>query len=332
MKVGPGFQRRALQRQRGASMVEFVVVALVILMAGLSLLQYGLLFSAKNTLNYAAFEAARAGAYDHADPETIQQRFAIAAAPLYGGGLDAAELAESIARAQADIAANAQITLINPIKESYDDWASDALTESVGEGARTIQNLGLAIRDDAGEVKPLSGQNLYDANVLKLSIVYGYELGVPIASQMFLAAYQLLSSAPPVANAGASGGGSSDPFVQALVAQGRIPVRVDATMRMESEPIESSATQSNPATGQANPGGGSSTPPDWNPPGDGPPAGTRPFPVDPGDLGGGFGGACLPGDSYCLPPGCSRGDPACDPVCDIACCTVSTTTTAALEP
>ncbi|MCL6557084.1 MAG: pilus assembly protein [Burkholderiales bacterium] len=42
-------------------MVEFVVVGPLLLFVLLGLLQYGLLFLAKSQLNYATFEAARAG-------------------------------------------------------------------------------------------------------------------------------------------------------------------------------------------------------------------------------------------------------------------------------
>lgn len=52
---------------RGSAMVEFTVVGPLITMIGLSILQYGMLFFAKNQINHASFMAAREGATNHAD-------------------------------------------------------------------------------------------------------------------------------------------------------------------------------------------------------------------------------------------------------------------------
>jgi hypothetical protein len=311
-------------RQRGASTVEFIAVGFALLLAGLCVIQYALLFSARNTINYAAFEAARAGAYAHADVNAIVDRFATALAPLYGGGRNEQELAQSVARARADLLAHAQVTLLNPTRESFDDWASAELTDSVGQGARTIQNTGIGMRPDAAEIKPSSGQNLYDANVLRFSIVYGYEPSVPIASTLFLSAYRIAGSGlSPIGSATAAAGEVTPAYAQQLAAQGRIPVLVEVTMRMESEPIESAATISNPANGQVAGGDAAQLPPAITPPPPATLADAGPAKLLDGGSGGGQGGhgfSCLPGDTACLPPGCRAGDPSCDPMCTRACC------------
>jgi Flp pilus assembly protein TadG len=68
----------------GATMTEFIVVAPVLLLIGLALLQYTLLFVAKNQVNRAAFMATRAGSMQNATAESISKAYLRHLAPLYG--------------------------------------------------------------------------------------------------------------------------------------------------------------------------------------------------------------------------------------------------------
>ena len=52
---------RAAARIRGQAMVEFICVLVPLLLLILGAIQFALIYQAKITLNYAAFEAARAG-------------------------------------------------------------------------------------------------------------------------------------------------------------------------------------------------------------------------------------------------------------------------------
>ena len=53
-------------RQLGSAMIEFVVVGPVLTLIGMVILQYSLLFNAKNMVNHASFMAARAGSMGNA--------------------------------------------------------------------------------------------------------------------------------------------------------------------------------------------------------------------------------------------------------------------------
>ncbi|MCW7540696.1 pilus assembly protein [Aquabacterium sp. A7-Y] len=313
--------RRSSQRKgmRGVSMIELAFGTLALVTIGLAVVQYGMLYFAKNNVNYAAFEAARAGAMAHAQVHDIRQRFARALVGLYGGGTNPAEIAQSYARAAADLEANAQLEILNPVRESF-EWNDPKLQATLGEkfpkvrGAtpRVIPNTALHLREGAEAVRPASSQNLYDANLLKLRITYGYEPRIPIANKLLLGAWSAASGFRP----------PDDPYQQALLARGRIPVVTHATVRMESEPVENVAMVSRSGGPSDGGGGGGGTPP---------PGGGDPEPGDPGGGGEGpdpcVGGVCepppslcLPGDARCLPPGCRRGDPSCDPVCRVSCC------------
>jgi uncharacterized membrane protein (UPF0127 family) len=114
-------------RERGSAMVEFTVVGPLIALLGLCTLQYGMVFFAKNQVNYASFMAAREGAFAHADLSAVQQAYVRALAPMYGGGETPAELVQSAAKAGADMAGNLQIQMLNPTKESFSEWNDETL-------------------------------------------------------------------------------------------------------------------------------------------------------------------------------------------------------------
>lgn len=64
-------------------MVEFIIVAPVMLLLVMGIIQFGLIYKAKITLNYATFQSARAGSLNNASLSEIQLAFASNMAPLY---------------------------------------------------------------------------------------------------------------------------------------------------------------------------------------------------------------------------------------------------------
>lgn len=264
-------------RQRGSAMIEFAVVGPLIAMLGLGLVQYGMLFFAKNQINYATFMAGRAGSVGHADLGVVQQAYVRALAPMYGGGESLAEVAEATGRASADVADNLRIELLNPTKESFNDWNDPTLQTllKIG-GRRVIPNSALSTK--GVEVKTSSGQSLQDANLLKIKVTQGYLPKVPFVSKFYIAYLKWLDP-------------HTDAFYSKLVDAGRIPVVTHVTVEMQSDAIESDATFSIPGPGN----GGKPTNP-----GD-PPASNNP-PPDCTNLG-------------CDPPDPSP-EPACNPFTD----------------
>lgn len=239
--------------QRGASMVEFVVVGPILTLIGLALLQYGLLFFAKNQINHAGFLAARAGSTGNASMNAIRKSYAVALAPLYGGGKTAEELLQAQAMAAADVAANVRIEMLNPTKESFATFNSPALQAKLTNSTkRVIPNSHQETHGEAPD--PLSGQTIQDANLLKLRITHGYKMTVPIVSGIYRAYLKWLDP-------------KTDAFHTQLLAQGRVPVVSDVTLEMQSDAIEGE-TISMP--GQGNGGNpqnpGTETPPAGNPP------------------------------------------------------------------
>lgn len=229
----------ATRTSRGATLIEFVVVAPTLLAMALAMLQIGLAFQAKSLLNYATFEAARAGSVRHADLVRIRRGFVRAMNAYYGGGRTTAELLRSAATAEADLATALRIEILSPTRESFDDYQSPAAARRLGVRARVIPSTHLALfvcpadrpgcnRDPAAN---RSGQSLADANLLKLRVTWGLPAGrqVPLAGRLFIWAQRTLTPGDP------------DAFRRGLLAAGRIPLITHVTVRMQSDAIENSA-------------------------------------------------------------------------------------------
>ena len=233
--------------QHGATLVEFVIVGPLVLFIMLVLMQYALLFHAKSQLNYATFEAARAGTVSNARPEAMRTAFDRAMTGYHGGGTTTAELALSRAKALAE-APFARIEILSPTKESFDDYHSPALATRLGAPRRVIPNANLAHlacpidrpgckHDPASNA---SGQTLHDANLLKLRITYGIpaQKQIPLAGPFMARALAVLDPT------------DRDAFRAGLVADGRIPIVAHTVMRMQSPAIEN-GNASSPGAGNA---------------------------------------------------------------------------------
>ncbi|MHB8785468.1 MAG: DUF192 domain-containing protein [Thauera sp.] len=278
---------RSPHGERGATLVEFVIAGPLVLFILLVLMQYALLFHARSQLNYATFEAARAGTVANARPAAMRTAFDRAMTGYHGGGTTTAELAASRARALAE-APFTRIEILSPTRESFEDYHSPKLAARMGAPGRVIPNTNLAhlacpIDRPGCPSNPAanaSGQTLQDANLLKLRITYGIpaKKQIPLAGPFMARALAVLDPA------------DGDAFRAGLIADGRIPVVAHTVMRMQSPAIEA-GNASNPGAGNAG------------------------KPVDPGPPPQGPGlPACPVTDPACAPP--TEPPPAPEPVPD----------------
>lgn len=239
---------RSAFRQRGASLVESAVVMPTVLMLVLAIWQAATAFHAKSALNYATFEAARAGSVANASISSVQAAFQKAMLPYYGGGRTLTELADTAAKAAKDLdAAGLRIEILSPTQESFQDYNSPALQEKYKTKDEVIPNVGLEELSCPRDVKSCksdpksnaSGQTLLDANLLKLRITYGIPKTkqMPFVGRMYTWAL------------GKMGAGSDDAFTKGLIEAGRIPLVSHVVLRMQSDAIKNSAMVSNPGPG-----------------------------------------------------------------------------------
>lgn len=84
--------------------------------------------------------------------------------PMYGGGQSQVEMAESLGRAQKDLALKVRIEPLDSTKESFDGHEDATLQAALKTGAkRVISNSNLAFKSP--DVKPAFGQTIQDANI-----------------------------------------------------------------------------------------------------------------------------------------------------------------------
>ena len=207
---------------KGQSMVELLVILQAMLLLIMGAIQFALIYHAKITLNYAAYEAVRAGSLNNADYEAIQEGFARGLAPLYSYATDDDEQIDAYQDARDKILeefdSSDQLIRIERLSPQSNDFTDFALSDG------NIPNDNLRYRtSDTG----LTGhRNIQDANLLHLRITYWYPLYVPMVDSVIYSAICELSK-----------------WSDDTVCSGddkKIPLTAVAAMRMQSPAMDSS--------------------------------------------------------------------------------------------
>ncbi|WP_201313999.1 TadE family protein [Dyella sp. EPa41] len=210
------------RRQRGQSVVETCVVIAVFGTFLLGIFQMILFYRAKGLVDYAALEAARNGATHGVEMNAMRVGLARGLLPLYTRDPDKTAVATAYARAYADTInpLASQIQVISPTKAAFADWKVRQF-----DGVDAIPNDSLPYRSTSTGGR--SGLTVQDANVLKIRVVYGYKMIVPVIDKLILGVYRLT-------------------FYQGMSAQevamlesGRLPIATQAMVRMQT-PIRDS--------------------------------------------------------------------------------------------
>jgi hypothetical protein len=263
------------------AMLETLIAVPVVLFLGLAAVQWGLVFHGRYSVGFALQEAARAGATGFADVDAIEKGLARGLVPyLYGADGYAtyqANRLRAIAHVQAaQLAGFARLRMLSPSTESFADWAKPA-RDGQGDlisGVSEIPNdnlSGLAARqtpasqaafDRLGyKIGASSGQSLSDANILKLELVYGIPLTVPVVGRLTVQVMKALDQC---------GAGTANftiavprpwacPFYTSVNESGasvaRLPVIVSAQARMQTPARRSSLTNGLSTAALASTGG-----------------------------------------------------------------------------
>lgn len=217
------------QRVRGATLVEFIVLAAPLLSLGLAALETGRWLFARHNIDYALFEAVRAGSLGGGRLEAIGPALQQALAPLQGGGNDVAQRLAVQRRAGRQARAFAsryalpilRLQHLNPSAASFDDFS-----QGVGaRGERRIRNSYQALQHAHQPRGLRSGQTIFEANQLHLRITYLHRALTPGLSSLV----QWAARRWPAA----------DPFVaRAMQTTGALAIVMDLRMPMQSDPLE----------------------------------------------------------------------------------------------
>lgn len=216
MERNPLFVDRP-DRQRGATLAEFLITAPLVLFVGMTTVQAGLIFHGKTTLNYATFEAARTGATNNARLELMRKELGIRLAPLQGGDGSAQSAARAVAQSTLSLenGATTHVQVLNPTTAAFDDWG----IQSREYDRRVLPNSHLRHRDY--RIGDSSGLSLRDANLLKIEVTHGIEMKVPFVNTLISRAMMLVDA------------GNSHHY-----RLNRFPLKSVATVRMQSEAWE----------------------------------------------------------------------------------------------
>jgi hypothetical protein len=206
-------RKPGLRRARGTALTETLIILPIFLMLALGAMQFSFIYEAKSTLNYATFMAARAGAVDHAQQDSISLALARSLAPLYSPDKNAAGLVRTIARVRGELSVFSQIRILNPTPEAFHDFA----VRDPKTGQQEIPNEMLHVAST--RVGGSSGVNIQDANLLKLQVLYGYKLQVPFVNKVITTITRWFTT---------------DPVKLAYLTQGRLPILATSTVRMQS--------------------------------------------------------------------------------------------------
>ncbi len=170
-------------KQSGQAMVEYLIVMPVLIMLIFGTIQAAFIYSAKNSLNYATFQAARIGSMNNATYEGMRRGLIRGLTPLFSHGSSEADLDNANVEAASEVDNFVRITRINPTlsafsNSSFGEWDGDADDYS-------IPNDNLMYRSTIPAGAP--ALSLQDANLLKIRVQYCYRLIVPIVDVLLSA-------------------------------------------------------------------------------------------------------------------------------------------------
>lgn len=173
------------EKQQGSTMVEFAIISPLGIMFVLGIVQLGLMYTAKEVVNEAAFLGARAGAIQHAQVDKMAPAITKGLLPFYQDATTSnnyARLAAALLKANLDLGCYQsdpcplRIDVVSPNVDAFTDFG---VTSKAMAGHTFIPNDNLEYRQHSFQGSA-SGLSIQDANVLKIKVTYGYELKVPL--------------------------------------------------------------------------------------------------------------------------------------------------------
>ena len=214
-------------RQRGQSLLEFCIVVPAFIFLVLVIFQFVLIYRAKTLLDFAALQAARAGAVSGVDASRMRSALETGMAPLYASSPDVAGAAA--ARAKVEVLwknplLSPRIEVISPTRAAYNEFR-----ERQNDGRWALPNDNLAFRNaNVGG----SGVNVQDANILKIKVTYPMPLIVPFVDRVIAGLSDLVSG-------GESYRPASMLIEDPLTGHRRMPIESYAIVRMQSPVYDS---------------------------------------------------------------------------------------------
>ena len=206
-------------------MVEFLIVALPLMLATMASYEASRWYMAREAVSLALLEAGRTGSVNHARPQTIEDAFLDALAPLYApAGAFRSPRARMVHQQKRFEQDNGQlawdIVITHPDVAEFADFMQKDLPIAVKTGNLAINNNYQHHQHQQYPRGPASGSTIYDANTLQLQARYLYMPVVPGMRALLRTVFGAI---------GASG--------SPLATHGVLPISAAITIEMQSHPV-----------------------------------------------------------------------------------------------
>ncbi len=163
--------------QTAQAMTEFLIIIPVLILLIFGAIQAAFIYSAKNGLNYATFQAARIGAMNNAQYADMRRGLLRGMYPMFSHYQDEETRLERTAE---EVDNYLLITRVSPDSAAFKSWAEEQDDPlGTGDAAEAIPNDNLMYRPM--QQKPVSIQ---DANLLKIRVQYCMKLIVPMVDYL----------------------------------------------------------------------------------------------------------------------------------------------------
>jgi len=216
----------SLTRQRGFAMMEFLIVALPLLLAAMACYEASRWYMVREAISLALLEAGRAGSVSHARPQIIEEAFLAALTPLYAPAgkfhSPRERLHQQLKRLEQDSSGWLawDIVITHPTLAEFADFRQKDLPIAIKTGNPAINNNYQHRQHQQFQRGPVSGSTIYDANTLQLRARYLYMPVVPGMQTLLRSVFSAI-------------GASGSP--QATL--GALPIRAAITIEMQSHPV-----------------------------------------------------------------------------------------------
>lgn len=174
--------------QSGQAMTEFLIIIPVLILLIFGAIQAAFIYSAKNGLNYATFQAARIGAMNSAQYADMRRGLLRGMYPMFSQYENAKDRMEKTAE---EVDNYLLITRISPDSAAFGAWAEEQ-DDPLGDGEANE-----AIPNDNLMYRPMqqSPVSIQDANLLKIRVQYCMKLIVPIVDRLLSATSRVVDRA-----------------------------------------------------------------------------------------------------------------------------------------
>lgn len=224
-------------------MAEFLIILPVMLLLMFGAIQFALIYHAKITLNYAAFEAVRAGTLGQGKFDEVKEGFARGLAPLYSYF----ESDENLRKKRKGNTAEDQIEAFQMARDKiYKEFDSDNKLIRIEKLSPTntsiltftpdkeMPNDNLMYRSSRKRGK--DKMSLQDANLLHLRVTYWYPLYVPFVNKLIFNSFICHKGKE---TGDSYGKWSDDPICRDKDQEPVIPLTATAVMRMQTPLVKS---------------------------------------------------------------------------------------------